>query len=143
VLEFNARFGDPEAQVVLPVLDEDVLQLLMDCASGRLAPGRVARATDGAAAGVVLAAAGYPGTPERGQVITGLDDIEPSILAFHAGTRRDADGTVRTDGGRVLTLVARGQSLEQARRQAYAAVAAVHFEGMQHRSDIGMVQGDR
>lgn len=138
VLEFNARFGDPETQVVLPILDEDVLQLLLDSATGRLAPGRVAPGSRPAAAAVVLAAAGYPGAPQRGDVITGLDTTDPGVLAFHAGTRRDADGTVRTDGGRVLTLVARGDSLDEARRQAYAAVAGVHFEGMQYRTDIGI-----
>ncbi|MGH7723432.1 MAG: phosphoribosylamine--glycine ligase [Candidatus Dormibacteria bacterium] len=137
VLEFNARFGDPETQVLLPVLDEDVLGLLTDCAAGTLSPGSARRAADGCAAGVVLAAAGYPGTPRRGDVISGLDALDPAVLAFHGGTRCDLDGTLRTDGGRVLTLVARGRSLEAARRHVYASLPAVHFESMQHRTDIG------
>jgi phosphoribosylamine---glycine ligase len=140
VLEFNARFGDPETQVLLPVLDEDVLDLLRDCAAGSLSPGPVQRAQQGCAVGVVLAAAGYPGTPRRGDTITGLERLDASILAFHAGTRRRRDGSLRTDGGRVLTLVARGDSLDAARRQVYASLPEVHFEGMQHRSDIGRDQ---
>jgi phosphoribosylamine--glycine ligase len=110
------------------------------------------------AVGVVLAAAGYPGTPRRGDVISGLDRLDPSILAFHAATRRDPSsrdpgltreaaggaGALRTDGGRVLTLVARGDSLEAATEQAYTALQGIYFEGMQYRNDIGMAQaGER
>lgn len=144
VLEFNARFGDPETQVILPVLDEDVLDLLSACASGGLSPGVARRAPQSHAVGVVVAAAQYPGTPRRGDAITGLERLDPAILAFHAGTRRESDGSLRTDGGRILTLVARGASLEGARRKVYAAVPEVHFDGMQYRSDIGREQaGDR
>jgi phosphoribosylamine--glycine ligase len=144
VVEFNARFGDPEAQVVLPVLDADVLALLIDCAHGTLAPGRVLAGAQRAAVGVVLAAAGYPGPPRRGDAITGLDSLDPSILAFHAGTRRGPDGALRTDGGRVLTLVARGESREAARAHVYACLPEVRFEGMQHRTDVGSEQvGER
>jgi phosphoribosylamine---glycine ligase len=137
VLEFNARFGDPEAQVVLPVLDEDVLELLAACASGGLVPGTVRRGSDGCAAGIVLAASGYPGTPRRGDVISGLNTLDSDILAFHAGTRRTGDRLI-TDGGRVITLVARGGSVDAARQRAYQAVTSIHFDGMQHRSDIGL-----
>jgi phosphoribosylamine--glycine ligase len=140
VVEFNARFGDPEAQVVLPVVDADVLALLLDCAHGTLGPGRVPRAGRPCAVGVVLAAAGYPATPRRGDLISGLDQFDPDILAFHAGTRRDPDAALRTDGGRVLTLVARGATREVARQRVYECLAEVHFEGMQHRSDIGLEQ---
>ena len=140
VLEFNARFGDPETQVLLPVLSDDVLTLLSDCAAGSLTPGFAQAAEPSRAVGVVLAAAGYPGAPRKGDVITGLDQLDPSILAFHAGTRREADDSLRTDGGRVLTLVARGASVHEARRQVYASLPEVHFEGMQHRSDIGRDQ---
>ncbi len=144
VLEFNARFGDPETQVVLPVLSEDVLTLLSDCAAGSVTPGFAQAAEPSRAVGVVLAAAGYPAVPRRGDVITGLDRLDPSIVAFHAGTRREADGGLRTDGGRVLTLVARGASVHQARERVYSALPGIHFEGMQHRSDIGQKQaGDR
>jgi phosphoribosylamine---glycine ligase len=140
VLEFNARFGDPETQVVLPVLTEDVLALLSDCAAGSLTPGFAHAAEPSRAVGVVLAAAGYPGSPRRGDVITGLDRLDPAIVAFHAGTRREPDDSLCTDGGRVLTLVARGASVDEARQQVYAALPGIHFEGMQHRGDIGLDQ---
>jgi phosphoribosylamine---glycine ligase len=137
VLEFNARFGDPETQVVLPVLDEDVLELLTACAVGGLVPGMVHRGSDGCAVGIVLAATGYPGTPRRGDVISGLNTLNPDVLAFHAGTQRSGDRLV-TDGGRVITLVARGNSVDAARQRAYRAVTSIHFDGMQYRSDIGL-----
>jgi len=135
LLEFNARFGDPETQVVLPLLDEDLLDLLITCARGGLEAGR-ARVVSGAAVGVVAAAAGYPGAVRSGDAISGLDRLDPDALLFHAGTRRDPDGTVRTAGGRVLTVVARGDSLAAARQGAYANLARVRFEGMQNRGDI-------
>ncbi|HEY7927954.1 MAG TPA: phosphoribosylamine--glycine ligase [Candidatus Dormibacteraeota bacterium] len=137
VLEFNARFGDPETQVILPVIDEDVLELLTACAVGGLVPGRVRRGSDSCAVGIVLAASGYPGTPRRGDVISGLNTLDPGILAFHAGTQRSGDRLI-TDGGRVITLVARGGSVDAARQRAYRAVTSVHFDGMQHRTDIGL-----
>ncbi|HSP64704.1 MAG TPA: phosphoribosylamine--glycine ligase [Candidatus Deferrimicrobium sp.] len=144
VLEFNARFGDPETQVVLPILSEDVLALLSDCAAGSLAPGLAPAVEPSRAVGVVLAAAGYPATPRTGDPITGLDQLDPSILAFHAGTRREPDDSLRTDGGRVLTLVARGASIHEARERVYSALPGIHFDGMQHRSDIGLNEaGDR
>ncbi|MBJ7609883.1 MAG: phosphoribosylamine--glycine ligase [Candidatus Dormibacteraeota bacterium] len=146
VLEFNARFGDPETQVLLPVLGEDVLALLLDCAHGDLAAGRVARRAQSSAVGVVLAAAGYPASPRRGDLIEGLEGLGPSsaadgdVLAFHAGTRRHPDGTLRTEGGRVVTLVARGERTEEAREHVYGAVGRISFAGMQHRTDIGRGQ---
>jgi phosphoribosylamine--glycine ligase len=135
LLEFNARLGDPETQVVLPLLDEDLLDLLTACARGGLEGGR-ARTLPGAAVGVVAAASGYPGTVRRGDAISGLDALDGDALLFHAGTRRDADGSVRTAGGRVLTVVARGETLAAARERAYANLGRLHFEGMQHRGDI-------
>ncbi len=144
VLEFNARFGDPETQVVLPTLTDDVLTLLADCAAGSLTPGFAQAAEPSRALGVVLAAAGYPASPRKGDLITGLDQLDPSILAFHAGTTKQADDSLRTDGGRVLTLVGRGASIHEARQRVYSAVGGIHFEGMQHRSDIGLNEaGDR
>lgn len=134
VLEFNARFGDPEAQVVLPLLDEPFLELLVDCAHGGVAPG--AARTSGAAVGVVAAAAGYPGEVRIGDRIEGLEALDARALCFHAGTRRASDGTVRTSGGRVLCVVARAQQLEAARVSAYENVARVNFVGMQLRGDI-------
>ncbi|MHB8719759.1 MAG: phosphoribosylamine--glycine ligase [Candidatus Dormibacteria bacterium] len=136
VLEFNARFGDPETQVILPVLDEDPLELLLATATGTLDPGTVQLRSDGSAVGVVLAAQGYPDAPRRGDVITGLNALPAGVLAFHAGTARDGDRLL-TAGGRVVTLVARGETVTAARQAAYAAVEQVHFDGMQYRHDIG------
>ena len=137
-LEFNARFGDPETQAIVPLLADDILALLAGCAAGTLSPGRSAAIDPSHAVAVVLAAAGYPESPRRGDVITGLDTLDPSITVFHAGTRRDPDDTLRTDGGRILTLVGRGTSIEAARQHVYSAVPHVQFDGMQHRSDIGL-----
>jgi phosphoribosylamine---glycine ligase len=140
LVEFNARFGDPEMQVVLPLLDEDLLDLLTACAHGGLPAGRAA-ALPGAAVGVVAAAAGYPGPVRGGDAITGLDRLDPGAVLFHAGTRRDPDGTVRTAGGRVLTVVGRGATLAAARERAYANLARVRFDGMRHRRDIADAGG--
>ena len=136
VLEFNARFGDPEAQVVLPVLAEPLLPLLTAGVRRDLTPGsvRVARA---AAVGVVAAAAGYPGTPRTGDVIEGLEDVAADALVFHAGTHRDAGGALRTSGGRVLCVVATGDGLQTASASAYENLRRVRFDGMQYRTDIG------
>ena len=136
VLEFNARFGDPEAQVVLPLVEESGPDLLHEAAVGRLAPGRV-RTSNASSAGVVAAAAGYPGAPRTGDEITGLSDLDSDALVFHAGTRRDEDGTLRTAGGRVLCVVTTAPTLEAARATAYENLRRVHFEGMQYRRDIG------
>jgi phosphoribosylamine---glycine ligase len=136
VLEFNARFGDPEAQVILPLLGESALDLFTACARGDVEPG-IAAAAGGAAVGVVAAAAGYPGDVRRGDAITGIDALDPGVLCFHAGTRRDADATLRTSGGRVLCVTALGPDLAAARARAYANLGRVHFDGMQSRHDIG------
>jgi phosphoribosylamine--glycine ligase len=136
VLEFNARFGDPEAQVVLPLLGEPALDLFTACARGEVVPG-VARTTGTAAVGVVAAAAGYPGDVRKGDAITGLDSLDSDVLCFQAGTRRDADGSLRTAGGRVLCVTATASDLETARAHAYANLARVHFDGLQARTDIG------
>jgi phosphoribosylamine--glycine ligase len=136
VLEFNARCGDPETQVVLPLLDESLLDVLTACARGEVSPG-VARATRGAAVGVVAAAAGYPGDVRRGDAITGIEALDDDVFCFHAGTARDDDGTLRTAGGRVLCVTATGADVDAARARAYGNLARVHFDGMQARSDIG------
>jgi phosphoribosylamine--glycine ligase len=137
VIEFNVRFGDPEAQVVLPRLDEDLSSLLAAAATSAL-PSRPARFRDEPHVGVVLASAGYPEQPESGKPIGGLDaaGMIPGALVFHAGTtQRDAD--IVSAGGRVLTVVGRGTSHREAIDVAYRAVEKVHFEGMQFRRDIG------
>jgi phosphoribosylamine---glycine ligase len=137
VVEFNVRFGDPEAQVVLPMLDEELSSLLHLAASGTLT-SRPARFRSVPHVGVVLAAGGYPDTVETGRVISGLDaaaDVS-GALVFHAGTAR-RDGTLVTAGGRVLTIVGCGATHREAIEVAYDAVAKVRFDGMQFRRDIG------
>ena len=137
VIEFNARFGDPEAQVVLPMLDEDLSWLLASAVTGAL-PQRRARFRDEPHVGVVLAAAGYPDTPRSGDVITGLEAAArvEGAMVFHAGTARK-DGRLVTAGGRVLTVVGRGPSHRAATEIAYAAASLIQFDGMQYRRDIG------
>ena len=136
VLEFNARFGDPEAQVVLPLLDGDLLPLLQACATGSLA-GHTLDWKDGAAACVVLAASGYPDSPRRGDAIEGLESVyDPNVLIFHAGTRWE-DSKIVTSGGRVLGITGLGRDVDAALDAAYEAVDLIHFEGMQMREDIG------
>lgn len=138
VLEFNARFGDPEAQAVLPLLAEDPLALFRAAAEGRLPRERHAGyvAHEGAAVCVVLAARGYPQAPESGAVIEGLDGIWPhGIRVFHSGTDRRRSRWVVT-GGRVLGVTARAETLDRARDAAYGAVQRIRFDGMHYRRDI-------
>ena len=137
VIEFNVRFGDPEAQVVLPMLDEDLSWLLGAAATGAL-PSRPARFRSEPHVGVVLAAGGYPEEPESGKPITGIEAAAavPGAMVFHAGTSR-RDGQIVTSGGRVLTVVGRGASHRDAIDIAYRAAAHIKFEGMQFRRDIG------
>jgi len=142
VIEFNVRFGDPEAQVVLPLIDEPLAPRLLAAAEGRLGDhgweaGR-ARA-NGVAVGVVLAARGYPGDVETGQPIIGLDRLAaefPDVLPFYGGVKGDGDHLI-TAGGRVMTVVARAATFEAAIRRAYEAAAVVRFDGVQYRRDIG------
>jgi phosphoribosylamine--glycine ligase len=137
VVEFNVRLGDPETQVVLPMLDEDLSWLLGEAAMGAL-PSRAARFLPGANVGVVLAAGGYPEAVETGQPISGLDAAAavPDALVFHAGTSK-REGQVVTSGGRVLTVVGRGQNYGAAIETAYRAASCIRFDGMQFRRDIG------
>ncbi len=137
VLEFNARFGDPETQVYLARLEDDLADLLLASAEGRLA-GRELRWKPGAAVCVVMASAGYPGSSPKGLPIRGLDAAAalPGVKVFHAGTAL-REGRVVTNGGRVLGVTATGDDVAEARRRAYAAVAAIQFEGAQWRTDIG------
>ena len=135
VLEFNARFGDPETQVLMLQLGEDLLPLLDACARGRLEPRSLVLAP-GASVGVVLAAEGYPDAPRRGQRIEGLDAVPAGASVFMAGVEAK-DGALLTAGGRVLTVCARGDDLVEARQRAYAAIPGIRFEGMHFRRDIG------
>lgn len=137
VIEFNCRFGDPEAQVILPLLESDFLETMLAVAGGRLDPAAV-HWSDDILCGVVLASGGYPGAYTTGEPITGLDTVPADALVFHAGTRQREDGTVVTAGGRVLTVVGRGATLEDARARAYAAAATITFPGARIRSDVGV-----
>ena len=137
VIEFNVRFGDPEAQVVLPMLDEDLAWLLGEAATGAL-PSRPARFRNEPHVGVVLASGGYPDSPESGKPIDGIDAASdvPGAIVFHAGTTK-RDGRIVTAGGRVLTVVGRSTTYRDAIDTAYAAASRIHFDGMQYRRDIG------
>jgi phosphoribosylamine---glycine ligase len=137
VLEYNTRFGDPETEVLMAVLDEDVPALLTAVAAGRLERAGAADA-DGAAACVVLAAEGYPGKPRAGDEITGLDEAGhiDGVYVLHAGTTREA-GRVVTSGGRVLCVTAHAPTLADAVARAYEGCARIGFDGMQLRRDIG------
>jgi len=137
VVEFNVRLGDPETQVVLPMLDEELSWLLGEAAMGAL-PSRAARFHATTSVGVVLAAAGYLEAVETGQPITGIDQAVsvPDALVFHAGTSK-REGQLVTSGGRVLTVVGTGQNFSAAIDTAYRAASRIHFEGMQFRRDIG------
>jgi phosphoribosylamine---glycine ligase len=137
LLEFNARFGDPETQVVLPRLASDLADLLAASASGSVADVDVAW-HDAAAVSVVLASRGYPGAYVTGLPIEGVDEAGrgSGVQVFHAGTARDADGRLVTAGGRVLAVTALAPSVGEARARAYAAADRIHFEGMHRRGDI-------
>jgi phosphoribosylamine---glycine ligase len=134
VVEFNARFGDPESQVVLALLATPLGGLLHAAATGRLGTQPPLEWRPGAAVTVVLAAANYPGAPRTGDVIIGAD--RPGVL--HAGTRRDAGGRLVSAGGRVLSVTATGPTLAAAREAAYALVDGIELPGGQYRSDIGL-----
>ncbi|MDP3499458.1 MAG: phosphoribosylamine--glycine ligase [Myxococcales bacterium] len=136
VLEFNARLGDPETQVLMMQTADDLLPLLHAAAVGAL-PERRLRLEPGYAVGIVLAAPGYPDAPRAGLPISGLDLATPSdVVVFHAGTKRDASGRVITAGGRVLTVCARGATVSAAREQALQHALRIEFEGRQLRHDI-------
>jgi phosphoribosylamine--glycine ligase len=140
VIEYNARFGDPEAEVLLPALSEsdiDVAHLLMSVANGEMPDIKTSSSV--AALTVCLAAAGYPEAPRKGDVIVGLDKTYENVIIHHAGTKSVDDNTVVTNGGRVLYVTGFGANVDEAAAHAYAAIGeeGVHFEGMQYRTDIG------
>jgi phosphoribosylamine--glycine ligase len=137
VLEFNARFGDPEAEVYMRLIDCDLYEVLMACAEERLDPSSV-KWKPGYAVTVVLASQGYPGSYPKGLPITGIEEAEAheDIVVFHAGTAIK-DGQLVTAGGRVLNVTATAPTLDEALDKAYAAVKLINFEGMQYRTDIG------
>ncbi|WP_262850965.1 phosphoribosylamine--glycine ligase [Mumia quercus] len=138
VVEFNARFGDPETQALMALLDSPLGALLAGAADGTLAEVPAPRWRDGAAVTVVVAAEGYPASPRKGDVITGVEaaDAVEGVDVIHAGTARDEAGNLVTAGGRVLTVTARGTDLADARRRAYEAVDLIHIDGGFSRRDI-------
>jgi phosphoribosylamine--glycine ligase len=137
VLEFNCRFGDPETQVVLPLLESDFLELCLATARGELSRVPELEWSEGGCVAVVMASQGYPGPYEAGYEIHGLDSLPVGGIAFHAGTAMDGTRVV-TAGGRVLAAVGRGPTLEAARDVAYATSDAVRFEGAFRRGDIAL-----
>ena len=138
VLEFNCRFGDPEAQVLLPRLKSDLLPLLIACIDGTLEQHADVQWHDAAAACVVMASGGYPDPYETGEVITGLEDADTieGVTVFHAGTKQESENIV-TAGGRVLGVTAVADGLHDAIQQAYRGVATIHFDNAHTRTDIG------
>ena len=140
VLEFNARFGDPETQVVLPRLKTDMVDIMMAVVNDNLKQISIEWSED-ACVGVVMASAGYPGSYKTGFPITGEDELDKNILIFHAGTRKGpAPGQILTNGGRVLTVVATGKTLTEAREKVYRNISRIHFEGCQYRKDIAEIR---
>ena len=135
VVEFNARFGDPETQVVLPLLDSDLGQIMMACATGTLTADMV-KWKDSSAACVILASKGYPETSSKGDVIHGDIKQHDTNIVFHSGTKLVGDEYV-TNGGRVLGVVGLGKDLRTALDRAYGRIEHINFEGMQYRTDIG------
>lgn len=138
VLEFNARFGDPETQVILPRLQNDLVDVMLACAEQRLDEVELSWCDDWAVS-VVLTSAGYPGSYEKGKVITGIEDAEAldGVTVYHAGTR-EQDGQILTNGGRVIDVTALGATFEEACNLAYAACEKIDFEGKTLRHDIGL-----
>lgn len=135
VLEFNARFGDPETQAILPRLKTDLVDILLAVSDNKLSPTMV-QWTGDACVGVVMASGGYPGNYKTGFKITGLDRLNNDVLVFHAGTKLDEDSQVYTDGGRVLTLAATGNSMAEARAKVYSNLPRIRFDGCHYRTDI-------
>jgi phosphoribosylamine---glycine ligase len=138
VIEFNVRFGDPEAEVILPRLRDDLLPLLVACATGTLADGSPPEFYSSAALAVVMAARGYPGEPLRGSRIGGIEDVDAlaGVVVLHGGTC-EVDGIIFADGARVLTITALGSDLAEARERAYEALRRIHWPEGFFRRDIG------
>ena len=137
VLEFNARFGDPETQVILPLLKTDLVDILLAVIQGNLDQVNIEWSKD-ACVGVVMASAGYPGSYRSGFPIDGLDKLDEDLLVFHAGTKLGSDGKVYTNGGRVLTVVGTGKNLAEARAKAYCNLPRIKFSGCHYRKDIAL-----
>ena len=140
VLEFNARFGDPECQVTLPRLKTDLVDILLAVTEDKLDKIKVEWSED-ACVGVVMASGGYPGNYQTGFPITGLNSLDKDIMVFHAGTKIGSEpGQTLTSGGRVLTVVAMGKTIAQAREKVYANISRIHFKDCHYRKDIAMIR---
>ncbi|MEA5578796.1 phosphoribosylamine--glycine ligase [Anabaena sp. UHCC 0451] len=138
VLEFNCRFGDPETQVILPLLETPLEDLMLACIQQRLEKMPPIAWKPGSAATVVASSGGYPGDYEKGQVITGIEEAEATgATVFHAGTKLNTTEQIVTDGGRVLNVTGLGEDFQQAIAQAYAGIKNIQFSGMYYRRDIG------
>jgi len=136
VLEFNVRFGDPETQCLLPLLDCDLLELFKACVDGKIGEKKM-KIFEEVCVTAVLSSKGYPENPEKGKEITGLGDVPAEALVFHSGTKKE-NGGFFTAGGRVLSVTAKGSDLEAARKKVYSAAEKIHFDGMHCRTDIGL-----
>ena len=136
VLEFNVRFGDPETQVILMRLENDLLDVMMATSNKELDKIDI-KWSDKHAFCLVLASEGYPGKYEKGKVITGLNDVDDDVIVLHAGTKNE-EGTIVTNGGRVLNVCVLGKDLNETREKAYKAARKIHFDGMYYRKDIGL-----
>ncbi len=141
VLEFNARFGDPETQVVLPRLKSDLVDIVLAVVNNDLKKAHIEWSQD-ACVGVVMASGGYPGSYKTGLRVTGLDDVDKDVMVFHAGTKVGPAGEVLTSGGRVLTVVSTGKTTAEARENVYANIPRIHFEGCHYRQDIARIGTD-
>jgi phosphoribosylamine--glycine ligase len=139
VLEFNARFGDPETQVQLPLLKSDLVDIMMSVIDGTLSRTRV-EWDSGACVGVVMASGGYPGSYKQGLPVSGLERVDPNIVLFHAGTKMDG-GKIYTAGGRVLTVASTGKTIAEARERVYLNLPRVSFENCHYRKDIAAEEG--
>lgn len=138
VLEFNCRFGDPETQVILPMLETPLEELILACVQQRLGEMPPIAWKPGAAATVVAASGGYPGKYHTGKVITGIKEAEaPGVTVFHAGTKLNQQQEIVTDGGRVLNVTGIGENFQQAIAQAYTGIKSIQFQGVYYRQDIG------
>jgi phosphoribosylamine--glycine ligase len=135
VLEFNARFGDPETQAILPRLRTDLVDILLAVVDNKLSEA-VIQWADNACVGVVLASGGYPGSYKTGFKVTGLEKLNDDVMVFHAGTKLGEDSQVYTDGGRVLTVTATGKSMAEARARVYRNLPRINFDGCHYRRDI-------
>jgi len=142
VLEFNARFGDPETQVILPLLKTDLVDILMAVVQGNVDRLKIEWSPE-ACVGVVVASGGYPGSYKTGFPIQGIDSVDKDVLVFHAGTKLGKDGVIYTEGGRVLTVVGVGQDMAEAREKVYRNISNIYFEGCYYRKDIALREIDK